>query len=50
MPLNANEIALLGEPSLDNLENEHQRLVSTPKEDNKIGKWSIRLGIQLFKQ
>lgn len=40
MPLNANEEALLGEPSTEHVEYEHQRLVRSP-EDTKFGKWSL---------
>lgn len=41
MPLNANEEALLGQPSDADLEHEHQRLVRAPGEDSKLGKWSL---------
>ncbi|KAK4542948.1 hypothetical protein LTR36_005946 [Oleoguttula mirabilis] len=41
MPLNANEEALLGQPSLDDLQYDHQRLIRVPGEDSKLGKWSI---------
>ncbi|KAM0721712.1 hypothetical protein Q7P37_002637 [Cladosporium fusiforme] len=41
MPLNANEEALLGEPSAEDVEYEHQRLVRVPGEASKFGKWSL---------
>ncbi|KAK5165825.1 uncharacterized protein LTR77_008748 [Saxophila tyrrhenica] len=41
MPLNANEEALLGHPSTEELDYEHQRLDYSPEERNKIGKWTI---------
>jgi hypothetical protein len=41
MPLNANEEALLGKPTAEDLEYEHQRLEYSPQERNKIGKWTI---------
>ena len=41
MPLNANEEALLGQPSAVGLEHDHQRLVRNPEDRNKIGKWSL---------
>jgi hypothetical protein len=41
MPLNANEEALLCEPSPDDVEYEHQRLVRVPGDDKKFGKWSL---------
>jgi hypothetical protein len=41
MPLNANEEALLGQPSAEELDYEHQRLEYSPEERNKIGKWTI---------
>lgn len=41
MPLNANEEALLGQPSADELDYEHQRLEKSPEERSKIGKWTV---------
>ena len=41
MPLNANEEALLCEPSAEDVEYEHQRLVRVPGDDKKFGKWSL---------
>lgn len=41
MPLNANEEALLCEPSPESIEYEHQRLVRVPGDSNKFGKWSL---------
>lgn len=41
MPLNANEEALLGDPSAENVEYEHQRLVRVPGDSSKFGKWSM---------
>ena len=40
MPLNANEIALLRQPEERDVQHAHQRLVRSPKDDSKIGKWS----------
>ncbi|KAK3721139.1 hypothetical protein LTR37_003429 [Vermiconidia calcicola] len=41
MPLNANEEALLGEPSTASLEHDHQRVDHAPREQSKIGRWSL---------
>jgi hypothetical protein len=41
MPPSANELVLLSEPSLDNVEHEHQRLVRVPGDQSKFGNWSL---------
>jgi hypothetical protein len=41
MPLNANEEALLNEPSAEDIEYEHQRLVRAPGDSSKFGRWSL---------
>jgi Amino acid permease len=41
MPLTANEEALLGDPSPDDIDEQHQTLEYSPPTSNKIGKWTI---------
>ncbi|RMZ82878.1 hypothetical protein DV737_g1875, partial [Chaetothyriales sp. CBS 132003] len=41
MPLTANEEALLGNPSQDDIDEQHQTLEYSPSATNKIGRWTI---------
>lgn len=43
MPLSKNEIALLGNPSADDIEYEHQRLDRAPVQESKIGRFTVVL-------
>ena len=41
MPLTDNEIALLGDPVLEDIEDQHQIVEFSPTAAKKIGKWTI---------
>ncbi|KAI7718635.1 hypothetical protein KC353_g3633 [Hortaea werneckii] len=41
MPANAIEEAFLGQPSVDGIQHDHQRLEKVPEDRSKIGKWSL---------
>ncbi|KAI6861124.1 hypothetical protein KC334_g21127, partial [Hortaea werneckii] len=41
MPANAIEEAFLGQPSVDSIQHDHQRLEEAPEDRSKIGKWSL---------
>lgn len=43
MPLSKNEEALLGNPSAEDIEHEHQRLDRAPLQDSKIGRVTVML-------